>query len=106
MCSVKLGRRYPVDYNVTPAAAHMTSSKRFVVDPSQSLTGEMSVPGDKSMSHRSMMFGAIAQGVTEVSGFLEGEDSLHTSDAFTAIQIPSRRSSVKNSSGGKSLFNF
>lgn len=45
----------------------------------------MVVPGDKSMSHRSMMFGAIAHGVTEVSGFLEGEDSLHTLDAFRAM---------------------
>lgn len=39
------------------------------------------------MSHRSMMFGAIAHGVTEVSGFLEGEDSLHTLEAFRKMGV-------------------
>jgi len=72
---------------VSQAAAHSPSRKRFVVEPSQSLTGDIAVPGDKSMSHRSMMFGAIAHGVTEVTGFLEGEDSLHTLEAFRAMGV-------------------
>ncbi|MFK7995379.1 MAG: 3-phosphoshikimate 1-carboxyvinyltransferase [Granulosicoccus sp.] len=72
---------------MTQASAHLSSSKRFVLEPGNSLTGEIAVPGDKSMSHRSMMFGSIANGVTEVSGFLEGEDSLHTLDAFRAMGV-------------------
>ena len=72
---------------VSQAAAHISSSKRFVVDPGESLNGSLRVPGDKSMSHRSVMFGAIAQGVTEVSGFLEGEDSLHTLEAFRSMGV-------------------
>src|SRR3569832_3034325 len=42
------------------------------------LRGRVRVPGDKSVSHRSIMLGALAKGVTEVSGFLEGEDCLAT----------------------------
>lgn len=61
--------------------------KTFQLDPASTLTGTVQVPGDKSMSHRSIMFGAIAQGVTEVTGFLEGEDSLHTLDAFKAMGV-------------------
>ena len=72
---------------MSQAAAHIPSSKRFIVDPGESLIGSMRVPGDKSMSHRSIMFGAIAQGVTEVSGFLEGEDSLHTLEAFRRMGV-------------------
>ena len=49
--------------------------------------GRVRVPGDKSMSHRAMLFGAIAHGDTEVSGFLEGEDSLHTLEAFRAMGV-------------------
>jgi 3-phosphoshikimate 1-carboxyvinyltransferase len=43
------------------------------------------------MSHRSIMFGSIAQGVTEVTGFLEGEDSLHTLEAFQAMGVQIER---------------
>src|SRR3569833_421710 len=42
------------------------------------LRGRVRVPGDKSVSHSSIMLGALAEGVTEVSGFLEGEDCLAT----------------------------
>lgn len=69
------------------AASHLPSDKSFAVEPSSSLTGKVAIPGDKSMSHRSMMFGAIAHGVTEVSGFLEGEDSLHTLEAFRQMGV-------------------
>ena len=41
---------------------------------SKALRGEVTVPGDKSISHRSVMFGAIAQGTTEVTNFLQGAD--------------------------------
>ena len=42
------------------------------------LKGEVTIPGDKSISHRSIMFGAIAEGTTEVTHFLEGADCLST----------------------------
>ena len=54
----------------------------FHLDPGGSLTGCIRVPGDKSMSHRAIMLGSIAEGRTSVSGFLEGEDALATLSAF------------------------
>ena len=50
----------------------------FLLKPGGTMTGEARVPGDKSMSHRSIMLGALAEGVTRVTGFLEGEDALAT----------------------------
>lgn len=61
------------------------SSLTFQVQPGGQLTGRIRVPGDKSISHRSIMFGALADGVTEIEGFLEGEDSLATLRAFRAM---------------------
>ncbi len=52
-----------------------------------SLNGTIQVPGDKSISHRSVMFGAIAQGVTTVEGFLLGEDCLSTIDCFRKLGV-------------------
>ncbi len=49
--------------------------------------GRIRVPGDKSISHRSIMLGSLAEGVTQVSGFLEGEDSLATLNAFRAMGV-------------------
>jgi 3-phosphoshikimate 1-carboxyvinyltransferase len=51
------------------------------------LRGRIRVPGDKSISHRAMMLGSLADGVTEVSGFLEGEDTLATAAAFRAMGV-------------------
>ena len=45
------------------------------------------MPGDKSISHRSIMLGSLADGTTRVSGFLEGEDSLATLRAFRAMGV-------------------
>ena len=56
-------------------------------DSSQGIRGSLRVPGDKSISHRSVMLGAIANGVTEVSGFLQGEDNLATVEAFRAMGV-------------------
>ena len=63
------------------------SAVNFKVSPSGSLTGTFRVPGDKSISHRSIMLGSLADGVTEVNGFLEGEDSLATLRAFRAMGV-------------------
>ncbi len=66
---------------------HSHSNLRFSVQPGGSLQGRIRVAGDKSVSHRSIMLGAIAEGVTEISGFLEGEDSLATLNAFRAMGV-------------------
>ncbi len=52
-----------------------------------SLQGEITVPGDKSISHRSVMFGSIAKGKTTVNGFLLGEDCLSTIDCFKKLGV-------------------
>jgi len=63
------------------------SAMTFIVQPGGKLQGSLRVPGDKSISHRSIMLGSIAEGVTEVSGFLEGEDSLATLQAFRDMGV-------------------
>jgi len=66
----------------------LASSKvQFVVRPGGRLTGTLRVPGDKSISHRAIMLGSLAEGVTHVTGFLEGEDSLATLKAFRAMGV-------------------
>ncbi len=65
----------------------MAHNLKFIVNPGGRLGGELRVPGDKSISHRSIMLGALAEGVTEVSGFLEGEDNLATLNAFRAMGV-------------------
>ncbi|MDO9067613.1 MAG: 3-phosphoshikimate 1-carboxyvinyltransferase [Deltaproteobacteria bacterium] len=52
-----------------------------------SIKGEITVPGDKSISHRSIMLGAIANGITTVRGFLRGEDNLSTMNAFRTMGV-------------------
>ncbi len=60
---------------------------QFKILPGGLLSGEVRVPGDKSISHRSIMLGAIAEGITRVEGFLEGEDALATVAAFRAMGV-------------------
>ena len=57
--------------------------RRFL--PAGPLTGRIRVPGDKSISHRSLMFGALAVGETRVTGLLEGEDVMATATALRAM---------------------
>ncbi|WP_346836740.1 bifunctional prephenate dehydrogenase/3-phosphoshikimate 1-carboxyvinyltransferase [Microbulbifer sp. SAOS-129_SWC] len=59
----------------------------FIAQPGGTVTGKLRVPGDKSMSHRSIMLGSLAEGVTEVEGFLEGEDALATLQAFRDMGV-------------------
>jgi 3-phosphoshikimate 1-carboxyvinyltransferase len=59
----------------------------FIVKAGGTLRGTFRVPGDKSISHRSIMFGSLAEGTTHVSGFLQGEDSLNTLRAFRAMGV-------------------
>ena len=51
------------------------------------LKGEVTVPGDKSISHRAVMFGSLAEGTTEVLNFLQGADCLSTIDCFRRLGI-------------------
>src|SRR4051812_45478183 len=53
--------------------------------PAAPLKGRIAVPGDKSISHRALMFGALAVGETRISGLLEGEDVLRTAAAMRAL---------------------
>jgi 3-phosphoshikimate 1-carboxyvinyltransferase len=55
---------------------------------SKGLSGRVRVPGDKSISHRSLMFGALATGRTRIAGLLEGEDILNTAAALRAMGCP------------------
>ena len=57
----------------------------LIVKPGDSLKGEISVPGDKSISHRAVMIGAIAEGETVVKGFLKSADCLATIDCFRML---------------------
>ncbi|MBD8025217.1 3-phosphoshikimate 1-carboxyvinyltransferase [Ureibacillus sp. Re31] len=63
------------------------SSTKILDNKNIRLQGSITVPGDKSISHRSIMFGSIAKGKTTVSGFLLGEDCLSTIDCFRKLGV-------------------
>jgi 3-phosphoshikimate 1-carboxyvinyltransferase len=60
---------------------------QYSITPGGHLRGSIRVPGDKSISHRSIMLGSLAEGITRVSGFLQGEDSLATLKAFRQMGV-------------------
>ena len=60
---------------------------RYCVEPGHTLSGRVRVPGDKSISHRAVMLGALAEGPTRVHGFLEGADCRATAEAFKAMGV-------------------
>ena len=71
-----------------PLMEKKSMTQQFTILPgAKSFQGKFSVPGDKSVSHRSIMFGAIAEGTTHVTGFLEGEDALATLQAFREMGV-------------------
>ena len=63
----------------------------YQIQPAAIRDADVSVPGDKSVSHRAIMLGSIAEGVTEVHGFLAGEDCLATMSAFRAMGVAIER---------------
>jgi prephenate dehydrogenase/3-phosphoshikimate 1-carboxyvinyltransferase len=67
------------------------ASPEYRVAPGGRLTGEVVVPGDKSISHRAMLLGGIAEGATTVDGFLESEDCLATLNAMRAMGVAIER---------------
>ncbi|WLQ14878.1 bifunctional prephenate dehydrogenase/3-phosphoshikimate 1-carboxyvinyltransferase [Hahella aquimaris] len=81
----------------------MANNVTYVAGKGGPVCGEIRVPGDKSMSHRSIMLGSLAEGVTEIEGFLEGEDALATLQAFrdmgVVIEGPDRGSVKINGVG-------
>jgi 3-phosphoshikimate 1-carboxyvinyltransferase len=66
----------------------------ITVEPSALTSGKVTVPGDKSISHRALMLGAIAEGQTRVSGFLNGEDCLATLTALRDMGVAIEQSSA------------
>ena len=65
----------------------MSNTESWLAQRGNPLRGSIRVPGDKSISHRAMMLGALADGVCQVSGFLEGQDTLATAAAFGAMGV-------------------
>ena len=59
----------------------------MVIQKIKKAVGQIKVPGDKSISHRAVMLGSLASGVTEISGFLKGADCLSTIDCFRKMGI-------------------
>ena len=62
-------------------------SLTYKIEPGGVLKGRIRVPGDKSISHRAIMLGSIAEGVSRITGFLEGEDAIATMNVFRALGV-------------------
>ncbi|MCC7248637.1 MAG: 3-phosphoshikimate 1-carboxyvinyltransferase, partial [Lysobacter sp.] len=77
--------------------------KDWIVGPGRPLTGRIRVPGDKSVSHRAIMLASLAEGVSRISGFLEGEDTRATAAVFerlgVRIEAPSPQSRIVHGVG-------
>lgn len=67
--------------------ADATAMEDWVAGPGAPLRGSIRVPGDKSISHRAVMLGALAEGVTRIRGFLEGEDTRATARVFEQLGV-------------------
>lgn len=73
-----------------PAGGSVTEQQRqidYQALPGGAVAGEIRVPGDKSISHRAIIFASLAQGASHVTGFLEGEDALNTLEAFREMGV-------------------
>ena len=62
-------------------------STNTLIEAGGSINGVVTVPGDKSCSHRSVIFASLAEGESNISGFLNGEDSLNTAKAFEEMGV-------------------
>ncbi|MET0814508.1 MAG: 3-phosphoshikimate 1-carboxyvinyltransferase [Pseudoxanthomonas sp.] len=65
----------------------MTDKINWTSTPGRALRGEIEIPGDKSVSHRAVMFAALADGVSPIEGFLEGEDTRATAAIFSRLGV-------------------
>lgn len=77
---------------------------RFAIQPGGALTGHVTVPGDKSVSHRAIMFSALAEGRSRISGFLESADCLATLGAFEAMGVAHHREGDVRVVEGRGLY--
>jgi len=75
----------------------------MLINKSRPLKGEVTIPGDKSISHRGVMLGAIAQGTTQITNFLQGADCLSTIDCFQKMGIEITNDSKRITIHGKGL---
>ncbi len=71
--------------------SHSATPKPATARRSEALKGEIRIPGDKSISHRSFMFGGLAAGETRITGLLEGEDVINTGRAMQAMGAKIRK---------------
>ena len=76
---------------------------QFKIKNGKGLKGEITVPGDKSISHRAIMLASLAEGKSEISGFLEGEDCLATIQVFKKMGVNISRQKEKLIVEGKGL---
>ncbi len=77
------------------AAVHSFQPKPLAARRASALSGRVRVPGDKSISHRALIFGALATGTTRVRGLLEAEDVINTAKAVTALGAPAAKSGAE-----------
>lgn len=70
------------------------------------LQGEVYIPGDKSISHRAIMFASLAEGKTEITNFLDGEDCLHTIDIFKKFGVQIEQTGTNVIVQSKGVHNF
>lgn len=75
----------------------------MVIQKHGPLRGELAVPGDKSISHRSVMFGALSEGITEAENFLTGADCLSTISCFRQMGISVEQNGTSVVVHGKGL---
>lgn len=71
--------------------SHISAPKPLSAARAFALKGRVKVPGDKSISHRALIFGALATGVTRITGLLEAEDVINTANAVTALGAPAAK---------------
>ncbi|HFF3758190.1 3-phosphoshikimate 1-carboxyvinyltransferase [Stenotrophomonas maltophilia] len=65
----------------------MSNAQHWIARKGQPLQGSLTIPGDKSVSHRSVMFAALADGTSHIDGFLEGEDTRATARIFSQLGV-------------------
>jgi len=77
--------------------------KKLAMQPATGLHGTLTVPGDKSISHRGLIFGAISQGTTTLTNFLPADDCLSTLTALQALGVPIKRNKTTVTITGQGL---
>src|SRR5690606_25069671 len=79
--------REPAPAGGIAMTAGTTEAASWVASPGSALRGSLEIPGDKSISHRAIMFAALADGSSRIEGFLEGADTRATAAIFAAMGV-------------------